>query len=502
MNLKNVEKKENNSASFQVESDKAEFEAAVNKAYLKAKRDIYIPGFRKGKAPRAVVEGMYGADVFYQDAIDELAPEAFEAGLTASELRIVGAPSVSDVKVTDERTVEYTFVVTLYPEVTLGQYKGLEAEKDAVAVDEAKVDEEIESVRKRNARMLTVEDRAAAMGDTANIDFDGYLDGERFDGGKAEGYDLELGSNSFVPGFEEQIVGMNIGEEKDIDVTFPDDYVESLAGKAAVFKVRLNSLTTPELPELDDEFAKDVSEFDTLDEYRADLRANLEKTASEQAENKFRTDILRQACDNLTADIPEVMVDDKLEEMIRGYAANYGMSDRSVPLDKLKEMMGLDEATLNNSLRPAAEFQVKNDMLIDAIVKAENIEISDEDVEEYLKKIGEDVKASPEDLKKYFGIDFIKEECKKDKASAIMFDSAVAVGAKPAKKTRAKKPAKTEETAVEPAADTETEAKPKTRKSTKTRKTEEGTDAAEAKPEAKPKTARKKAAPKTEDKAE
>ncbi len=182
--------------------------------------------------------------------------------------------------------------------------------------------------------------------------------------------------------------------------------------------------------------------------------------------------------------------------MIRGYAANYGLSDRSVPLDKLKEMMGLDEATLNNSLRPAAEFQVKNDMLIDAIVKAENIEISDEDVEEYLKKVGEDVKASPEDLKKYFGIDFIKEECKKDKASAIMFDSAVAVGAKPAKKTRAKKPAKTEETAVEPAADTETEAKPKTRKSTKTRKTEEGTDTAEAKPEAKPKTARKKAAPK------
>lgn len=502
MNLKNVEKKENNSASFQVETDKAEFESAVNKAYLKAKSDIYIPGFRKGKAPRAVVEGMYGADVFYQDAIDELAPAAFEAGLTASELRIVGAPSVSDVKVTDDRTVEYTFVVTLYPEVTLGQYKGLEAEKEAVVVDDAAVDAEINAARKRNARMLTVEDRAAAMGDTANIDFDGYLNGERFDGGKAEGYDLELGSNSFVPGFEDQIVGMNVGEEKDIDITFPENYVEDLAGKAVVFKVKLNSLTTPELPELDDEFAKDVSEFDTLEEYKADLRANIEKTEKERAENAFRTEILRQACDNLVADIPAAMVDDKLEEMVRGYAANYGLTDRNVSFDKLKEMMGLDEATLNNSLRPAAEFQVKNDLLIDAIVKAENIEISDEDVEEYLKKVGEDVSATPEELKNYFGIDFIKEECKKDKATSVMFDSAVVAETKPAKKTRAKKTAKTEEAAEETAAEAETEAKPKAKKSTKTKKAEDGAEAAEEKTEAKPKTTRKKAAPKTEDKAE
>ena len=456
MNVKNVEKKENNSASFQVETDKAEFDAAVNKAYLKAKRDIYIPGFRKGKAPRAVVEGMYGADVFYQDAIDELAPQAFESGLNESALKIVGAPAISDVKVTDDGTVEYTFAVTLYPEVTLGQYKGLEASKDKVEVSEESVDAEINEVRRRNARMLSVEDRAAEMGDTANIDFDGYLDGERFDGGKAEGYDLELGSNSFVPGFEEQIVGMNVGEEKDLDITFPENYVENLAGKAVVFKVKLNSLTKPELPELDDEFAKDVSEFDTLDAYKADVRANLEKRAAEQADNKFRTEILRQACDNIVADIPEVMVDDKLEEMIRGYAANYGMTDRNISLDKLKEMMGLDDATLNNSLRPAAEFQVKNDLLIDAIVKAENIEITDEDTDEYLKKVGEDVNAKPEDLIKYFGMDFIKEECKKDKANSIMFDSAVAVEAKP-----------------EEAAEAETEEKPKAKRSTKAKKAEE-----------------------------
>lgn len=431
MILKNVEKKENNSASFQVETDKAEFEAAVNAAYLKAKRDIYIPGFRKGKAPRAVVEGMYGADVFYQDAIDDVAPNAFDFGLNESGLKIVGKPSVSDLNVTDERTVLYTFEVTLYPEVTLGQYKGLEAAKDSAEVTDDEVNAEIEGTRRRNARMLTVEDRAAEMGDTANINFDGFLDGERFDGGKADEYDLELGSNSFVPGFEEQIVGMKVGEEKDLNITFPESYVEDLAGKDVVFKVKLNSLTTPELPELDDEFAKDVSEFDTLDEYKADVRANIAKRKDEQVENKFRSDVLRQAVANMTVDIPAVMIDDKVEEMIRGYAANYGLSDRSIELDRLKQMMGLNDEVINSSLRPGAEFQVKNDVLVEAIVEAENIEVSDDDVNEYLKKVGEDVNAKPEDLINYFGMDFIKEECKKEKANSVIFDSAVVVEAKP-----------------------------------------------------------------------
>ena len=489
MNVKNVEKKENNSASFQVETDKAEFEAAVNKAYLKAKSDIYIPGFRKGKAPRAVVEGMYGAEVFYQDAIDELAPQAFESGLNESGLKIVGAPAISDVKVTDERTVEFTFAVTLYPEVTLGQYKGLEAEKDAVSVSDEQVDSEIDATRRRNARMLSVEDRAAEMGDTVDIDFDGYLDGERFDGGKAEGYSLELGSNSFVPGFEDQIVGMKIGEEKDIDITFPENYTPELAGKAVVFKIKLNGITTPELPELDDEFAKDVSEFDTLDEYKGSLRENLEKRKKDEAENDFRANVLKQAVNNLKAEIPECMILEKVEQTIRDYASNFGMTDRSVSLDKLKEMMGLDEATLNNSLRPAAEFQVKNELLVDAIVKAENIEVTDEDTDEYLKKVGEDVNAKPEDLIQYFGMDFIREECKKDKANSIIFDSAVAVAPKPA----------AEKAENEEAAPAEgEEAKPKAKKSTKAKKAEaaEGEEAP-----AKPKT-RKKAAAKTEETAE
>ena len=386
MIVKNVEKKENNTAVFQVESDAAEFEAAVNGAYLKNKASIYIPGFRKGKAPRAVVEGMYGKDVFYQDAMDELAPQAFEQGVKEAELRFVGAPSITDVNVTDEHTVVYSFTVTLYPEVTLGQYKGIEATRETVTVSDEDVNAEVESVRKRNARKVSVE-REAQMGDTANIDFDGFLNGERFDGGKAEGYDLELGSNSFVPGFEEQIVGMQIGEEKDLDITFPEEYVEDLAGKAVVFKVKLNSLTVSELPELDDEFAKDVSEFDTLDEYKADIRANLEKRRQNEAEEKVRSEIMHKAAENMTVEIPEVMVQEKVEEILRNYAANFGLNSRDMEYAQLLQMMGLDENTINVSIRPGAQVQVKNDLLIEAVIKAENIEATDEEVEEYLNKV-------------------------------------------------------------------------------------------------------------------
>ena len=430
MIVKNVEKQENNTAVFQVESDAAEFEAAVNGAYLKNKASIYIPGFRKGKAPRAVVEGMYGKDVFYQDAMDELAPQAFEQGVKEAELRFVGAPSITDVNVTDERTAAYTFTVTLYPEVTLGQYKGIEATREPVSVSDEDVNAEVESARKRNARKVSVE-REAQMGDTANIDFDGFLNGERFDGGKAEGYDLELGSNSFVPGFEEQIVGMQIGEEKDLDITFPEEYVEDLAGKAVVFKVKLNSLTVSELPELDDEFAKDVSEFDTLDEYKADIRANLEKRRQDEAEEKVRSEIMHKAAENMTVEIPEVMVQEKVEEILRNYAANFGLNSRDMEYAQLLQMMGLDENTVNVSIRPGAQVQVKNDLLIEAVIKAENIEVSDEEVEEYLNKVAESIQAQPEEVKNYFGLEFLAGERKKEKATNLIIDSAVITEAAP-----------------------------------------------------------------------
>ena len=431
MILKNVEKKEKNTAAFTVESDAAEFEKAVNDAYRKSRSSISIPGFRKGKAPRAVIEGMYGREVFYQDAMDELAPEAYEFGLKESELNVVGAPAIENVEVTDARTVCFTFAVSLYPEVTLGQYKGLEAYRLSTEVSDAEVEEELNKARKRGARMLDIDDREARLGDTADIDFDGYLDGERFDGGKAEGYKLELGSNSFVPGFEEQVAGMKLGEEKELNITFPKEYTENLAGKDVVFKVKLNGITEDELPALDDEFAKDVSEFDTLEEYKADVRARLQKNKDEQAENAFRSLIMKQAADNMTVEIPQVMLAEKAEEIVRNYAANFGMTDRSVPMEKLLQMMGLDRDSMNMTIMPAAEFQVKNELLIDAVAKAENIEVSEEEAEEYVKKVAESVNASVDEVKQYFGADYIAQEKKREKATAVILDSAV-VGEAPA----------------------------------------------------------------------
>ena len=436
MIVKNVEKKEDNTLTFQVESDAAEFEAAVNAAYLKNKHSINIPGFRKGKAPRAVVEGMYGAEVFYQDAMDELAPKAFEQGVTENDVKFVGAPSIVDVNVTDDKTVAYTFSVTLYPEVTLGQYKGLSAERYPAEVDEDEIGYELEAARKRNSRKVDVE-REAQMGDVANIDFDGYLNGERFDGGKAEAYDLELGSGSFVPGFEEQIVGMNIGDEKDIDITFPENYAPELAGKAVVFKIKLNNLSVNELPELDDEFAKDNG-FDTLDEYKADVKADLEKRKTEQRDGEVRADLMHKAIENMTVAVPEVMVKEKAEEIIRNYARNFGVTDNSIPMDKLCEMLGLNEEAMKTSIMPAAEAQVKNDLLLEAIVAAEGFAPTEEETEEYSAKTAEKLGAKAEELKQYFGVDFIAEEQKKEMASNIIFDTAIITEAAPEEKAEEK----------------------------------------------------------------
>ena len=436
MIVKNVEKKEDNTLTFQVESDAAEFEAAVNAAYLKNKHSINIPGFRKGKAPRAVVEGMYGAEVFYQDAMDELAPKAFEQGVTENDVKFVGAPSIVDVNVTEDKTVAYTFSVTLYPEVTLGQYKGLSAERYPAEVDEDEIGYELEAARKRNSRKVDVE-REAQMGDVANIDFDGYLNGERFDGGKAEAYDLELGSGSFVPGFEEQIVGMNIGDEKDIDITFPENYAPELAGKAVVFKIKLNNLSVNELPELDDEFAKDNG-FDTLDEYKADVKADLEKRKTEQRDGEVRADLMHKAIENMTVAVPEVMVKEKAEEIIRNYARNFGVTDNSIPMDKLCEMLGLNEEAMKTSIMPAAEAQVKNDLLLEAIVAAEGFAPTEEETEEYIAKTAEKLGAKAEELKQYFGVDFIAEEQKKEMASNIIFDTAIITEAAPEEKAEEK----------------------------------------------------------------
>ena len=425
MILKNVEKKEKNTAAFAVEADAAEFEKAVNDAYRKSRSSISIPGFRKGKAPRAVIEGMYGRDVFYQDAMDELAPEAYEFGLKESGLDTVGAPSVENVEVTDARTVCFTFAVSLYPEVTLGQYKGLEAVRIPTEVSDEEVEAEVNAARKRGARVLDIDDREARMGDTANIDFDGYLDGERFDGGKAEGYKLELGSNSFVPGFEEQVAGMKIGEEKELAITFPADYTPELAGKDVVFKVKLNSLSVPELPELDDEFAKDVSEFDTLEEYRNSIRERLAREKTEKADKAFRAAVLSQAAENITAEIPDAMVDEKVEETIRNYASQFGMGDRKASLEDLCKMMGINDEIMEKNIRPGAVFQVKNDLLLKAVMDAEELDDNDEAFNAYVERVSTEVGATAEQLRQYFGEEYMRSEFKKELAADLIVNSAV-----------------------------------------------------------------------------
>ena len=480
MLLKNVDKKENNSVAFQVETDKNEFEEAVGAAYKKNKAQIYIPGFRKGKAPRTVIEGMYGAEVFYQDALDILAPDAFDFGVKESGLRLVGTPAISDYKVTDDRTAEFTFVSDVYPEVTLGEYKGLKATRPAVAVSDEEVKAELESVQRRNGRKISVE-REAAMGDTANIDFDGFLNGERFEGGKAEGYFLELGSNSFVPGFEEQIVGMSIGEEKDINITFPEDYVENLAGKDVVFKVKLNGLTYTELPALDDEFAKDISEFDTLDEYTADLRKTLEQKHKDSNENAIKSELMQQAAANITVTIPESMIQMKEEEIVRNYAANFGVADDKISFQQLCQMIGLDKETMDTSIRPTAESQVRSELLLEAVAEAENFDIGEADVNEYVERIAANMGATPDQLKSYFGEEFIKSELKKEKAASVIFDSAVIADQKKTTKKTAKKTA--EAAPAEAAAEETEEKKPaKAKKPAKKAETEEPAAEEPAKP--------------------
>lgn len=423
MLVKNVEKNDSKTAKFEVEIDAAEFEAAVNEAYKKNKDKISIPGFRQGKAPRAVVEGMYGHEVFYQDAIDDLVPGAFDYGYDNCGLKIIGKPAISNVDLSDDKVLTLTFDVELYPEVTLGEYKNLSAVKETFIVTEEDIDGQIKGVLKRNGRVIDVE-REAQMGDTADIDFDGYLDGVPFDGGKSEGYELELGSHTFVPGFEEQIVGMNIGEEKDINITFPEDYTPELAGKDVVFKVKLNALSMTELPELDDDFVQDVSEFNTVAEYREDTRKDMERVMQEQVDAKFRTAIMTKACDNMTVEVPESMMQAKIDELIHSYAANFGLTDPKMTTEQISQMMGLDEEAINATIRPAAEYQVKQELLLNAIVEAENIEVTDEELEDYIKGAAETVGATPDQIRKYFGDEYIRSEFKKEKATKLVIESA------------------------------------------------------------------------------
>ncbi len=425
MNVKSVEKNENNTAKVVLEVEKDQFQTALDKAYRKVKNTIYIPGFRKGKAPRKIVEGMYGANVFYEDAINLIFPEIWEQATTESELKVVGSPSVSDLNVDENGNLVLTIECGLYPVATLGQYKGIEAPKAAVTVTDEEVDEDIKQLASRNSSISTVE-RAAKDGDTVIIDFDGYMDGVAFDGGKGENYTLRLGSGTFIPGFEEQVVGMAAGDEKDVEVTFPADYgTQELAGKPATFKVKVHEVKETLVPELDDEFAKDVSETaETLEDLKKERREKLEKDKSDEAEHNFKNEVVKKAMDNLEVVIPDAMVEAQLDDMMNQYAMN--MQSSGFTLEQYAQMMGTTIQGLREQSREGAVQQIRNTLLLEKVAEEENIQVSDEELEEEYQTMAKEYDMDVEKVKEYLPLEDLRKEKQLQKAMDLIVDNAVA----------------------------------------------------------------------------
>jgi len=426
MNVKSVEKNENNTAKLVLSVERAQFQAALDKAYRQVKNDIYIPGFRKGKAPRKIVEGMYGKEVFYEDAINLLFPEIWPDALKESELNVVGNPSIADLNVEDNGDLTLTVDAALYPEVTLGQYKGIEAEKAVPEVTEEEIDAEIKKLQDRNSTIETVE-RPVADGDTAVIDFEGFKNGVAFEGGKGEDYNLKIGSGSFIPGFEEQLIGLSAGDEKDLDLTFPEDYgAEELAGQPVVFKVKVKEVKATNTPELDDEFAKDISETaDTLEDLRNEKREELLKQKGESADSDFKNAVMQKAIDNMTADIPEAMVEAQLDDMMSQWSMS--MQQSGFTLEQYAQMMGTTVQGVRESQKGAALSQVKNTLLLEKVAEVENIEVSDEEVEETFQQMADQYQMELEKVKEYVSAEDVVRDKKFEKAMAVITDSAVAV---------------------------------------------------------------------------
>ena len=444
MTVKSCEKVEKSQVALTIEVNAAEFEAAVEKAYQKMRRKISVPGFRPGKAPRKMIERMYGAEVFFEEAINIAFPEAYEAAAEQEKLQIVGYPTVEMVGEVTKDGFTFKATTPVYPEVTLGEYKGLKAEKPEVKVLAADVDERLKALADRNTRLVSVE-REAKSGDTAVIDFEGFLDGKPFDGGKGENHNLELGSGSFVPGFEDQVIGMKAGEEKDIDITFPENYHADLAGKAVVFKVKVHEVKEKEVPAMDDEFAKDVSEFDTLKDLKADLKKKITEERQKDADRAFEENLMNQVAENITADIPDVMVENQARQYLDNFKAQIS---RQFPYEEYKKMTGMDDEKLLADAKEPALRQVKMDLAVAAIIKAENIEASDEDVEAEYKKMAEQFGMDVDMVKKYLVKEQVQDQLLSQKAVAVVVDSATAEKPKKAaKKEEAaegeeKKPAK------------------------------------------------------------
>ena len=409
-----VEKLEKNMAKLTIEVSAEDFEAAVQKAYLKNKGKISIPGFRKGKAPRKMIEKMYGAGIFFEDAANALIPDAYEKETADCDLEIVSRPEIDVVQIESGKPFIFTAEVALKPEVTLGEYKGIEVEKQNIEVTDEEVQAEVDKERENNSRTLDVDDRAVENGDMVKLDFEGFVDGVAFDGGKGENFDLTIGSGSFIPGFEEQLVGAEIGADVEVNVTFPEDYhAADLAGKPAVFKCKVNEIKVKELPEADDDFAQDVSEFETLEEYKADIRKNLTEKKEQEAKAAKEAAVVEKIVANASMEIPDAMIDNQVRQMADDFARR--IQSQGLSVEQYFQFTGMTADKLFEQMRPEALKRIQNSLVLEAVAAAEQIEISDERVEEELVKMAEAYKMELDKVKEIMG-DYERDQMKKDLA--------------------------------------------------------------------------------------
>lgn len=450
MSLKSSNKVDTNVWELEVSVDGDTFKDAVTKAYLKQRKNITIPGFRKGKAPRAFIEKYYGEGVFYEDALEAIYPDAVASAIEEAKLEPVDTPYDLEIPEMGNDGVTMKFKVTVKPEVELGEYKGLKATKKSTKVTADEVKAELARMQEQNSTVSDVDDRAVKKNDIVVIDFEGFVDGKAFEGGKAEKYELTIGSNQFIPGFEDQIIGHKIGDKFDVNVKFPEDYQADLASKDAVFKIKLHGIKVKEVPALDDEFANDVSEFDTLDELKKDIKKQLEKRKNDDAENELHNTLLEEVAKGIKAEIPEAMIEKTIDDDVNEYS--YRLQSQGLKLETYLKYTGMDMKGFRKGFKERAETQVRLNLALEKIIEKENIEVTEEDIEAEYKKYADAYNMDIDTIKKAVSAESLKPELASRKAIDLIVDSAVVTEEKAAKKTAEKKPATKKTTAKKPAA--------------------------------------------------
>ncbi len=450
MSLKSSNKVDTNVWELEVSVDGDTFKDAVTKAYLKQRKNITIPGFRKGKAPRAFIEKYYGEGVFYEDALEAIYPDAVASAIEEAKLEPVDTPYDLEIPEMGNDGVTMKFKVTVKPEVELGEYKGLKATKKSTKVTADEVKAELARMQEQNSTVSDVDDRAVKKNDIVVIDFEGFVDGKAFEGGKAEKYELTIGSNQFIPGFEDQIIGHKIGDKFDVNVKFPEDYQADLASKDAVFKIKLHGIKVKEVPALDDEFANDVSEFDTLDELKKDIKKQLEKRKNDDAENELHNTLLEEVAKGIKAEIPEAMIEKTIDDDVNEYS--YRLQSQGLKLETYLKYTGMDMKGFREGFKERAETQVRLNLALEKIIEKEKIEVTEEDIEAEYKKYADAYNMDIDTIKKAVSAESLKPELASRKAIDLIVDSAVVTEEKAAKKTAEKKPATKKTTAKKPAA--------------------------------------------------